>query len=427
MNRVREMLGRPSAWLGLIGAALFTVALVWAVSVRLMPSTASGCPRVTPSGPSDGMRILGIGSPEIEPRGSLCLVIDNVVREATMRTGAAAVATARADLVLADQALAVAEAPPRTYFWRNRRYTPPPAPGAAERRTAARAARTAAAAKLAAAQAQLAQLTADRQLALFLNGERAPVPPVLVRGTPGPQTVAFTLEPDPAAAIDPGAYWRGLTARRSENGLVPVTLGIAEAGRPAPAAILRATPTRNGGTSQRLGLRAYRPAILWLAGAGLALMLVGLAGLARASGLLRDGRSRYSRYSLGRVQMAWWFGVTAAGFVFIWLVTGDYQGVVGSATFVLLGIAGATAGAARMIDQPKTTPEPLSGGFLADISGGERVELHRLQMILWTVVLGGIYVWNVLVNFTLTEFDTNLLSLAAVVNAVYVGLKTQES
>ncbi len=173
----------------------------------------------------------------------------------------------------------------------------------------------------------------------------------------------------------------------------------------------------------------FRPAILWLAAFGLTLMLIGIAGTATATALLRDGRSRYSSYSLARVQMAWWFGLTLAGFVYIWLVTGQYLDVMGSATFVLLGIAGATAGAARVVaGQPKAgVSDTVTHGFFADIAGGDRIELHRLQMIAWTIVLGAIYAYNIVANFTLTQFDANLLALAGVVNGVYVGLKTQEA
>jgi hypothetical protein len=166
---------------------------------------------------------------------------------------------------------------------------------------------------------------------------------------------------------------------------------------------------------------------VWLAAIGLLLTIAGLAGIARTTALLRDGRSRYSQYSLARVQMAWWLALTIGGFLYIWLVSGQDLDVIGSATFALLGIAGATAGAARAVEQPRTGTEPLTRGFFADISGSERVELHRLQLIAWTLVLGGIYAWSVLVNFRMPDFDGNLLALAGVVNGVYVGLKTQES
>jgi len=440
MGRLSDLLARPSAWLGLVGTLLLGAALIWSIAVRLVPPPAAACPPLQASGPSDRLRILDIGSAELELRGQICLAVDNVIPATTLAQPTATLTAARTELAQAEQELRAAETPRAVPagapVWRRssrtgRMYLAAPATTRAfvapEALAAARARREAAATKVASALKARDAVSGERKLALFLNGERAPVPIRTVRGTSEPQTVTFSLRPDERASADSSEYWRSLLGQRSDRGLVPVTIGIAEDGQPLPTATLRVTPARNGGTSQPLGFRVYRPAIMWLAAAGIVLMLIGVAGLARSTALLRDGRSRYSRYSLARVQMAWWFALTVGGFVYIWLVTGQFLDVVGSATFVLLGIAGATAGAARVVDGPKTRTEPLSRGFLADISGGERIELHRLQMITWTIVLGGIYAWNVLANFRLTDFDANLLALAGMVNGVYVGLKTQEA
>jgi hypothetical protein len=440
MGRLTDLFVRPSAWLGLVGTLLLGAALVWSIAVRLVPPAAATCPELRASGPSDQLRILDVGSAELELRGQVCLAIDNVIPEAEMAQRDVPLIAARAELAQAEQALAAVQAPRSAPagapVWRRssrtgRMYLAAPASvsvtASPEAVAAARARREAAAAKVVAALKARSGDSGERKLALFLNGERAPVPARTVRGTSRPQTVIFSLQPDERASAESSGYWRRLLGQRNDRGLVPVTIGIAEEGQPLPTATLRTLPARNGGTSRALGFRVYRPEIMWLAGAGIVLMLIGVAGLARSTALLRDGRSRYSRYSLARVQMAWWFALSIAGFVYIWLVTGQYLDVIGSATFVLLGIAGATAGAARVVDGPKTRTEPLSRGFLADIGGGERIELHRLQMIAWTIVLGGIYAWNVLTNFTLTDFDANLLALAGVVNGVYVGLKTQEA
>jgi hypothetical protein len=435
-----DLFVRPSAWLGLVGALLLGAALIWSIAIRLVPAQAAACPALQASGPSDQLRILDIGSAELNLRGQVCLAIDNVVPEAEMTQRSAPLSVARAELAQAEQALAAAQeprtAPAAAPVWRRssrtgRMYLAVPArvsvAASPEVLAAARARREAAAARVAAAVKARDASLGERKLALFLNGEPAPVPVRTVRGTSRPQTVIFSLQPDARASAESSGYWRGLLGQRNDRGLVPVTIGIAEEGQPLPTATLRVTPARNGGISEPIVFRVYRPEIMWLAAAGIVLMLIGVAGLARTTAMLRDGRSRYSRYSLARVQMAWWFALTIGGFVYIWLVTGQYLDVVGSATFVLLGIAGATAGAARVVDGPKTRTEPLSRGFVADIGGGERIELHRLQMIVWTIVLGGIYAWNVFANFRLTDFDANLLALAGMVNGVYVGLKTQEA
>lgn len=430
MGRMTDLFARPSAWLGLVGLVLLATALVWTGYADLMPAPAAACPDTRPSGPADHIRILDVGSAELALRGSVCLVVDNVVSAATIRGRSDVAKAAHLDLAQADQAVATlaAPAPPpppaRGTHWWNR---PAPVVISGEQRNAARIRRDAAAARARDADAAVAELTANRKLVLFLNGERSPAEPRLVRGVPDPQTVTFALHADPRAAGKDAAYWRDLLGQHSDRGIVPVVLGIAEEAQPMPAATIRATPARNGGTSRLLGFRVYHPPIVWLAGLGLPLTLIGLVGVARTTNLLRDGRTRMSSYSLARIQMAWWFALTIAGFVYICLISGQYLGVVGSATFVLLGIAGATAGAARVVDGPKAAQDQPSLGFFADISGGTKVELHRLQMIAWTVVLGGIYAYNVLLNFTLTDFDANLLALAGIVNGVYVGLKTQET
>lgn len=427
MARLMDHLARPSAWLGVAGALLLLGAIGWSLGTRLLPAPTSACPQLRSAGQAAGMRILDIGSAELTLDGNVCLAIDNVVGAGVLRERDAPVAAARAVLLQAEQALVAVETPPRKVpSWERRYGVVQRAPATEEQRASARAVRDAAAVRLAAATKASDAGVTDRRIALFLNGERAPVAPRPVRGQSAPQTVIFALATDGGGA-DAAGFWRRLTDRPGEGGIVPVTVGIAEEGASRPAATLRVTPASNGGTSGPIGLRVYRPDMMWLAGIGTLLLLIGLIGTARGTALLRDGRSRYARYSLARVQMAGWFAITMAGFVYVWLVTGQYRDIVGSATFVLIGIAGATAGAARMVDGPRARAEPLSRGFVADIGGGERIELHRLQMIAWTIVLGGIYVWNVLANLRLTNFDPNLLALAGVVNGVYVALKTQEA
>jgi hypothetical protein len=55
-------------------------------------------------------------------------------------------------------------------------------------------------------------------------------------------------------------------------------------------------------------------------------------------------------YSLGRSQMAFWFVVVTTAFLAIWLVTGDYSGVITWQSLLLLGLATSTGVAARIIE-----------------------------------------------------------------------------
>src|SRR5580700_2797928 len=151
--------------------------------------------------------------------------------------------------------------------------------------------------------------------------------------------------------------------------------------------------------------------------------VVALVYTARISTILRDGGIN-SSYSLARVQMAFWLYLITAAFVFIWLVTGDYNGVLTPQALTLMGISATTALMAISVDKPKTpvppaanvpagspapvvpavppapvvpavaaaaaTPGALAAfqQFLMDIlSEGDGVALHRLQIVVWTAIL----------------------------------------
>ena len=164
----------------------------------------------------------------------------------------------------------------------------------------------------------------------------------------------------------------------------------------------------------------------WALLLGIAAFLAAIAGLACAapgSSILRDGNAS-STYSLGRVQMAFWLYLVTAAFIYIWLVTGDYNGILTSQALTLLGISGSTALMANAVDQG--TPAG-SVGFWTDIlseSGG--VALHRLQIVAWTVILGVVFLAEIYNSFRLPTFDSNLLILMGISGVTYVGFKFNE-
>ena len=83
----------------------------------------------------------------------------------------------------------------------------------------------------------------------------------------------------------------------------------------------------------------------------LILLTIGLLWYGYHSDLLRIGPSiagSRQPYSLGRVQMAWWFCLILLGYVFIWLVTGD-QDVLTTSLLGLMGISSVTALASAAI------------------------------------------------------------------------------
>jgi predicted membrane channel-forming protein YqfA (hemolysin III family) len=202
------------------------------------------------------------------------------------------------------------------------------------------------------------------------------------------------------------------------------------------------------------------------------------------SDMLRNGPEidgRKQAYSLGRSQMAWWFILILASYLTIWLITGD-RDTITSSSLVLMGISAVTAMGAVAIDstaparanevrknleaekaslassptvvapapqsataQQKaaadaihlrvaeidqtvanvTKPPMASGSWLRDVltDNNGMVALHRFQILVWTGVLGVIFVTSVLRDLTMPEFNTTLLALMGISAGTYLGFK----
>ncbi|MEA2885613.1 MAG: hypothetical protein QOH32_4974 [Bradyrhizobium sp.] len=165
--------------------------------------------------------------------------------------------------------------------------------------------------------------------------------------------------------------------------------------------------------------------MIWLA------LLIGVAVAllvyARRSDMLRDGpRADGIRqpYSLARVQMAWWFFLLVVGYVFIWLVTGEADSIAPS-LLGLVGISAATALAAVAITSPASQGPRATAGFMHDLISDDRgvVALDRLQVVVWTLVLGGIFLTAVLWDLTMPEFSATMLALMGISSGTYIGFK----
>lgn len=135
-----------------------------------------------------------------------------------------------------------------------------------------------------------------------------------------------------------------------------------------------------------------------------------------------------STFSLGRTQMAWWFFLIIASFGFIYSITGDYTNIVTSQAVTLLGIGAGTGVSAALIDEGNKAGEkkrPVAG-FLQDILYNQNgLCFYRFQIFIWTIVLGLIFVFEVLKNLKMPEFDSTLLVLQGVSAGTYLGFKFQ--
>ena len=216
--------------------------------------------------------------------------------------------------------------------------------------------------------------------------------------------------------------WRQILGGTPLEGSRDVTLGFGDKES--------TLPRTDAITVAKVKLRVYDLPFLVAGAVGLALVAAGLIGLGWDTGLLRDTPPSTPTvpvpFSLARVQFAWWLFLVIGGYLYVWLVTGQFIGVVTAGVLALMGISGASGLAAQMIDPTPNTE--ASQGFLRDImsetvSGKRTFVLQRVQMAAWTLILGVIFLWTTLTSFSFPNFDANLLVLAGIVNGVYLGFK----
>jgi hypothetical protein len=192
-----------------------------------------------------------------------------------------------------------------------------------------------------------------------------------------------------------------------------------------------------------------------------------------------------SPYSLGLVQMAFWFYLVLAAYVYICVTTRQVHVPMGS-VLGLLGISSTTGLAAIFVDKQKVSdardkrnqllaeqaslrtrigqleamtisagsaaekeladkktratevdadvaqlppdpPPPTSKGLISDLlNDGDGVSFHRFQIVIWTIVLGIVFVWSAYKNISMPEFDASMLTLMGISSGTYVGFKFPE-
>lgn len=225
------------------------------------------------------------------------------------------------------------------------------------------------------------------------------------------------------------AAWSDLLGAPPIGGERAVTVGLAlDATHRVPFGPKAAAP---------ITLAIFNPLRLAAGGVLLALAVVIFIGLARRTDIVRDPRPAVLNagdrrpYSLARCQMAFWFFLVLAAFFLIWLITGDYNGIVTQQTLVLIGISAATSMSSAAIDSSKAAagapPAPLHTTFFDDLlTDASGIVLHRYQMLAWTVALGFIFVFSTYETLATPDFDANLLTLMGISSGTYIGLKLPE-
>ncbi|HYR74464.1 MAG TPA: hypothetical protein VEM96_01360 [Pyrinomonadaceae bacterium] len=342
-----------------------------------------------------------------------------------------------------------------------------------------------------------------KDLVLFLDGqpikgkENAGVP---VKGgelIPVPSPDLYLVEFQLNRTEDSRAAWTALLGSPSlTKSHRPVTVSVG----PADAQPFAYTDPNN---KPQIELRSYYRG--WLIGMSLfviAAVLVFLY-LARTTNIIRDSNppqppeGARKPYSLALAQAAFWFFLVFGSFLFIALVTGDYNSTITQQALVLMGIGTGTALGAAMIDSTKrssanatistqepkraeleeeakqlqakvdslkgaataeekkalddasvqlkateaklqdTTAQmedaksglskPVSDGFPRDLlTDADGVNFHRFQMVIWTIVLGSLFVYGVYQELAMPEFSATLLALMGISAGTYLGFKIPE-
>lgn len=277
--------------------------------------------------------------------------------------------------------------------------------------------------RLAAAATALQAGALSKTVYLFINDARTPVSTELYVSDPKATKAGWTWKSFPVTApqdseSEPGKLWRQILSGTPLDGGRPVRLGLGDGDGKLPRS--------HAVMADDITLRIYELRDLVLVTLGVALLAIGLLLWSWDTQLLRDKSAKTpAPFSLARTQFAWWLFLVTGGFLYIWLVTGQFLGVVTPGVLTLLGISGVSGLAAVAIDPAPNANE--SKGFLTDIlSDNGTIMLHRVQMFAWTVILGAILLWTVVTTFAFPKFDANLLVMAGIVNGLYLGFKFPE-
>ncbi|MBY6260829.1 hypothetical protein EI613_02685 [Azospirillum sp. 412522] len=163
-------------------------------------------------------------------------------------------------------------------------------------------------------------------------------------------------------------------------------------------------------------------------------------------------------YSLARFQLLWWSGIVTASYAAILTITGSMDTIT-TGTMALMGIVGGTSVLAAFQDRRPSDDDtrrqqhaaayiaaaaasppnrtamaaslaevyPPSQGLLPDLlSDAAGYNIHRLQLLAWTGVLGITFLYEVTRTLGMPELSANLLALTGISNGTYFGFKMQE-
>lgn len=220
-------------------------------------------------------------------------------------------------------------------------------------------------------------------------------------------------------------------------------------------------------------------------------VLAWIVWLAKTSALLKDQLipqipPQRQTFSLARSQMAFWFLIVLLSFLYLFIKTGSTD-VITPQALMLMGLSALTAGGGAIVDSMRDTSEDaMNDGLKAlglssyqdvlslqaeiaaltvqgdalTVSGKAKLNdlvlllqtyknrtqpfetngwfkdlttdingaaLHRLQAVVWTLIVGAIFVYQVCRTGAMPNLNENLLLLMGISNAGYVGFKSNET
>ena len=321
-------------------------------------------------------------------------------------------------------------------------------------------------------EAELATSEPSKALRLYLDDVKMPNLPVNVSRVVGEKalTLTFHLVRNPYDD-DNRKAWDTLLGQQHGDYLMKLPVALAVGNR-LPWTVRTGQPDPSIQVHIVEGSRAK-----WTLGIGLGMFVFAYFFLVKSTAALRDGKDGY--YSLGKSQMAFWGLLVVLTFTGLWLLTGTMERIPPQ-VLILLGISGATGLSAIVIGNSKKDTQiaehqaeitklreeqqnletvkltaaasfpsmsearlveikakiaelslPLapaqSAGFWQDIcDDGNGMSFHRVQVVIWTVVLGVVFIRSVANGMSMPEFSETLLALLGISNGTYLGFKIPE-
>jgi hypothetical protein len=152
--------------------------------------------------------------------------------------------------------------------------------------------------------------------------------------------------------------------------------------------------------------------------------------------LLRVISTRDGYASLSQLQIVLWTMVVAMSAIYVMTLSGNLISI-SDGTLVLLGIASATALAARIpgsaqsaVDPPAVDPPmpaaavpvtPEWSDLVVPNRATQEIDVTRLQMLAFTLITAGFVLIKVVVDYEIPSIPSNFLVLMGISNGVYVG------